>query len=69
MIQRHMDVQTVKQLISIMESICTAFDALDKSVSDTTKGSGEISGSVSELTRLVEELNVMLHETTAVDKY
>ncbi|WP_432649425.1 [Fe-Fe] hydrogenase large subunit C-terminal domain-containing protein [Huintestinicola sp.] len=64
-----MDVQTVKQLISIMESICTAFDALDKSVSDTTKGSGEISGSVSELTRLVEELNVMLHETTAVDKY
>lgn len=64
-----MDEQSVKQLTAILESIRSAFGTLDESVTETNKSSSEISGSVTELTRLVEELNVMLHETTAVDKY
>lgn len=65
----HMDGQTVAQLTSILGSISTAFKSLDKNVNITMSGSDAISESAVELTRLVEELNVMLHETTHVDKY
>lgn len=65
----HMDAQTVTQLTGILGSISTAFKSLDENVTITMGGSDAISESAVEITRLVEELNVMLHETTHVDKY
>lgn len=65
----HMDTQTVTQLTGILSSISVAFKSLDDNVNETTSGAEAISGSAVELTRLVEELNVMLHETTHIDKY
>ncbi len=64
-----MDETTVRQLTAILGKISSSFTELDNNVAETTKNSDDISGSVTELTRLVEELNVMLHETMSIDKY
>ncbi len=63
----HMDSDTVAQLTKILTSIATAFKSLDENVEASSQGATAINDSVVELTRLVEELNVMLHETTHVD--
>lgn len=59
--------EVVERIIEMLKTTISAFSHLDTSVSITTESSVKIDNSVSELTRLVEELNVMLHETTAYD--
>lgn len=61
--------EVVERIVQMLQTVIGAFKHLDTSISITNESSVRIDNSVSELTRLVEELNVMLHETTDVDKY
>ena len=61
--------EVVERIVQMLQTVIGAFKHLDTSISITNESSVRIDNSVSELTRLVEELNVMLHETTNVDKY
>lgn len=60
-----MDAETLQQLTGILERVAVAFKSLDENVNETAVSSESISDSVQELTRIVEELNVMLHEALA----
>ena len=60
-----MDAGSVQQLVGILETTIKAFGQLDDNVSKTSESSKLISGSIDEITRLVESLNETLHRTTA----
>ena len=60
-----MDAGSVQQLVGILETTIKAFGQLDENVSKTSESSKLISGSIDEITRLVESLNESLHRTTA----
>ena len=61
--------EAIERIIMMLQTVIGAFKHLDNSIAITNESSVRIDNSVSELTRLVEELNVMLHETTNIDKY
>lgn len=61
--------EAIERIIMMLQTVIGAFKHLDNSVTVTNESSIRIDNSVSELTRLVEELNVMLHEATESDKY
>ena len=58
-----MDADSVKQLVSILETTIRAFGALDDNVNATNESSGIINRSINEITQLVDEINVTLHKT------
>lgn len=60
-----LDNETLLKLSNFLERTASAFLTLDSNVTETAQSTEAISESIDELTRVVEELNVMLHETVA----
>lgn len=59
-----MDAESVKQLVSILETTIKAFSTLDDNVTTTSKSSEVINSSIGEIVQLVNELNDTLTQTT-----
>ena len=59
-----MDENTVSQMINILETTIKAFSKLDDNVNTTNESSAVINTSISEITKLVSELNDTLHKTS-----
>ncbi len=55
-----MDEGSVKQLIAILETTIKAFGAVDDNITATNESSGEINKSITDITKLIEELNSVL---------
>jgi len=58
-----MDADSVKQLVSILNTTIQAFGALDDNVNTTNKSSEIIRNSINDITKLVDEINATLHKT------
>ncbi len=58
-----MDEDTVKQLVSILETTISAFGALDDNVNATNESSGLIQKSIEEISSLVDNINDTLKKT------
>ena len=58
-----MDADTVKQLVSVLETTISAFSALDDNVNTTNESSAVINKSISEISALVDEINATLQKT------
>lgn len=60
-----MDADSVRQMVSILETTIKAFGALDDNVNTTNESSGVINKLVVEITKLVDEINDTLVKTQA----
>lgn len=58
-----MDADSVRQMVSILETTIKAFGALDDNVNVTNESSGEINKLIGEITKLVDEINETLVKT------
>lgn len=60
---KSMDTDSVKQMVAILQTTIKAFSVLDDNVNTTNKSSNIINNSISEITRLIDEINMTLHKT------
>ena len=60
---KSMDTDSVKQMVAILQTTIKAFSVLDDNVNTTNKSSNIINNSISEITRLIDEINITLHKT------
>lgn len=58
-----MDAETVQQMVAILQTTIKAFSVLDDNVNTTNESSNIINNSISEITRLIDEINLTLHKT------
>jgi len=58
-----MDAETVQQMVAILQTTIKAFSVLDDNVNTTNESSNIINNSISEITRLIDKINVILHTT------
>ncbi len=58
-----MDADSVKQMVNILEMTIKAFSVLDDNVNATNESTSIINNSISEITKLIDEINVTLHKT------
>lgn len=58
-----MDADSVKQMVNILEMTIKAFSVLDDNVNTTNSSTEIINSSISEITKLIDEINITLHKT------
>ncbi|MDE5621359.1 MAG: (4Fe-4S)-binding protein, partial [Ruminococcus sp.] len=58
-----MDADSVKQMVNILEMTIKAFSVLDDNVNTTNSSTEIINNSISEITKLIDEINITLHKT------
>lgn len=58
-----MDADSVQQMISILQTTIKAFSALNDNVNTTNTSTNIINNSISEITSLIDEINITLHKT------
>ncbi len=58
-----MDTEIVQQMVTILQTTIKAFSVLDDNVNATNKSSNIINNSISEITRLIDEINRTLHQS------
>lgn len=60
-----MDADSIQQMVAILQTTIKAFSALNDNVSTTNESTNIINNSISEITRLIDEINITLHKTEA----
>lgn len=58
-----MDAESVQQMVAILQTTIKAFGALNDNVNTTNASTDIINNSISEITSLIDEINITLHKT------